>query len=332
MTKLSIIIPVYNEEKYINECLLSLLNQDISKTDYEIIVINNGSTDSSKRIILDIKKLHDNLIYIEQKNKGVSSARNRGLAVAKGKYITFVDADDLIYKNTLSLIVKKAETNNLDLLYLAMETINANGEYISTIEANGDDNIIKKGIDHPRRTFAATLYKKNLIQDHRFDENISFGEDTVFNTLIHINSKRCSYYSLPYYKYRKHENSQTSSKDLEKLFTGFKHAITIINEYKLKNYPQATNQEQKYFDNVSSIFLERILYLTLMTSLHKKRFNSIKQKLYNYNLGYLIERKSKKYKFFNKPFYVFYMYHRLKKTYNSILGFGSKIKRKIIHA
>ncbi len=99
---LSIIIPVYNAEKYLAECLDSCLNQDIPAEDYEIICVNDGSTDGSAEILERYAREHSNVRFITQPNGGVSVARNTGIDAARGEYIWFVDADDLIQRNCLA--------------------------------------------------------------------------------------------------------------------------------------------------------------------------------------------------------------------------------------
>ena len=96
---LSIIIPVYNAEAYIGQCLDSLLRQDIS--DYEILCVNDGSTDGSLSVLQEYARMYDNIVIISKENGGVVSARNAGLESARGEFIWFVDADDLIRENCL---------------------------------------------------------------------------------------------------------------------------------------------------------------------------------------------------------------------------------------
>ncbi|MCH5319078.1 MAG: glycosyltransferase [Paramuribaculum sp.] len=101
---LSYIIPLYNCEKYIEQCLESLLAQGLKEKDYEIIVVNDGSTDSGADIVGGYVLSHPNILLINQKNKGVSEARNRGMEMARGDYIIFVDADDYLIGNGLELL------------------------------------------------------------------------------------------------------------------------------------------------------------------------------------------------------------------------------------
>ncbi|MGC1631753.1 MAG: glycosyltransferase, partial [Gelidibacter sp.] len=114
--RLSIIIPVYNIEKYVSQCLDSVLDQDIDANDYEIIIVNDGSTDGSLRVIQNYAKTHDHIKVIDKKNGGVGSARNWGMDAAQGKYIYFLDPDDYLISNSLKVLVDTSEGHNLDIL------------------------------------------------------------------------------------------------------------------------------------------------------------------------------------------------------------------------
>ncbi|MES9697320.1 glycosyltransferase [Bacillus sp. JJ927] len=104
---MSVIIPVYNAEKYITQCIESLLNQTLREC--EFIFINDGSTDNSEKIIEDYKKINDRITLINQENQGVSIARNRGLDVSTGEYVGFVDADDYIEKDMYEMLYNAAK-------------------------------------------------------------------------------------------------------------------------------------------------------------------------------------------------------------------------------
>lgn len=117
MLKLSIIIPVYNTEKYIKRCLESVCNQDLNKSDYEVIVINDGSPDNSKSIILKQQKIYKNIIYFEQENKGLGAARNAGIRLAQGKYLMFIDSDDFIIPYCLRLLYDTISASDAKLLH-----------------------------------------------------------------------------------------------------------------------------------------------------------------------------------------------------------------------
>ena len=112
--KVSIIVPVYNVESYLDKCLNSLVNQTLK--DIEIIVINDGSTDNSQKIIDKYSKKYKNIINITKENGGVSEARNLGLEKASGEYIGFLDSDDWIEPDMYELMYQKAKTENFDIV------------------------------------------------------------------------------------------------------------------------------------------------------------------------------------------------------------------------
>lgn len=116
MLKLSIIVPLYNSEKYLPKCLDSLLNQDIPEQDYEVILVDDGSPDGSRRIADDYASRHSNIIVLSQPNKGTSGARNTGIRRAGGKYLCFVDPDDYVLENSFDVLLRKMEEENLDVL------------------------------------------------------------------------------------------------------------------------------------------------------------------------------------------------------------------------
>ena len=114
--KVSVIIPVYNVEKYLRECLDSVVTQDLD--DIEIICINDGSTDGSSRILAEYATQYEKLAILDKENSGLSAARNSGLSVAKGKYILFLDSDDLLSDSSaVSRLYDKAEHDGLDQLF-----------------------------------------------------------------------------------------------------------------------------------------------------------------------------------------------------------------------
>lgn len=117
--KLSIVIPIYGVEKYIEKCLLSCLNQNPTKlgVDYEIVCVNDGTKDKSAEIAKSIANKFEGIVVIDQENQGLSAARNTGLNAARGEYIWFVDSDDYIEENCLQCVCKKLK-NNLDILQI----------------------------------------------------------------------------------------------------------------------------------------------------------------------------------------------------------------------
>lgn len=134
MKKISIILPIYNVEKYLGECLDSILSQTLK--DIEIICVNDGSSDNCLSIIEKYKKIDDRIVIINQENQGSGTARNNGLKVAKGEYIVFMDPDDYYYSDdVLFELYKKAKENNVDL---------CGGNFVLVYEDGEDCNIKKE--------------------------------------------------------------------------------------------------------------------------------------------------------------------------------------------
>ena len=116
MTKLSIIVPVYNVERYIRPCIESVFKQGLDEADFEVIIVNDGTPDHSMEMIVDIIAAHQNIKVINQENQSLSVARNNGIAIAKGEYILMPDPDDLLIENSLKPLLEKALETKADLV------------------------------------------------------------------------------------------------------------------------------------------------------------------------------------------------------------------------
>lgn len=315
--KLSIIIPVFNAERYLGKCLESVFDQDLQVLDFEVIVINDGSTDDSEQIILRYSSRHHNLLYLKQTNKGVSVARNAGLELAKGEYITFVDSDDQIEKDSLKKIIEKLETDSLDILYPLIDTYSESGERLDNIGYKGLYDEIKRGILQERRTFPPTFYRKELVKDFRFNPRISFGEDTVFNAKAQALADRVAFVNIPYYRYTVRENSLSKQGRTRKVFKGLLLAITEVRAYQQQHFNNMTESED-YFDKIYEIFVTRILELNIMPQWNRENYNEIVTVLADLNLIYILNRLSAKYPHVGTSFRKF-------KAYQQYLGFKSTI-------
>jgi|GEM_PF-2533171 len=219
MIRLSIILPVYNVEKYIAECLESVYNQDISESEYEVICVNDRSPDRSRDVILDFKKKHKNLILIEHEtNKRQGAARNTGLRAARGKYLWFIDPDDFIAENCFAELLENAESSDLDILFFDYSEVDETGKFIKNCEFNfhnkiceGKDvlkdkkNCWKIAGGYPFRR----LIKKNLILQNNifFSEGKVFMEDVGFSIHCFILAKKIKYLPKIFYFYRQHSTS-----------------------------------------------------------------------------------------------------------------------------
>ena len=181
--KLSIIIPVYNVEKYIERCLRSAAVQDLPPNEYEIIVINDGSTDGSSKIIEAISKEFTNISLHNQENTGLGGARNKGITLAKGTYIWFIDSDDFIEQNSLNHVVSKSFENDVDILSFEFGCTNENGDAINWIEFSLDY------MGKPSLTgeaFYSVNYKHNYIWLYLFKRSLFLNNNLFFEERINM--------------------------------------------------------------------------------------------------------------------------------------------------
>ena len=177
---ITIIVPIYNSEKYLKKCIDSLVNQ--TKKELEIILINDGSTDNSEKIIKEYKD--DRIKYIKNETQGIGITRNEGIAKAQGKYLMFIDSDDYLEKNTCELLFNKAEKDNLDMVICDFYREYENGEKKEERIVNFENTTIK---ETPELLYKVNLspwnklYQTKLIRDNNilFEEELKY-EDTPF--------------------------------------------------------------------------------------------------------------------------------------------------------
>lgn len=184
---LSIIVPVYNASKYLSDCLNSMIDQELDQGEYEIICVDDGSTDNSLEMLNDYSNKYPFIKVFHKENDGVSATRNYAIEKAQGKYLMFVDSDDYICKSSVKPIIDKALKADADIIEWGFRSVwdGYKGQIL-------DNNIeFKKQKINPSRASNVVwklLIKKSIIDDSavRFDERIHYGEDSLFSFLIHI--------------------------------------------------------------------------------------------------------------------------------------------------
>jgi len=186
---LSIIIPAYNAERYIERCILSVLNEADKDFSIEIIVVDDGSTDSTVSIVRSIEETNPQIRIIRQENKGVSVARNIGLDAALGEYVYFIDADDFINSGFLKRLYGEAHAGDADILRFGWRYAEPSDEAadISAIpitfsKTDGRDYLARTGADGPFGAVWTMFIKRSFLVETniRFDSEIKIGEDNLF--------------------------------------------------------------------------------------------------------------------------------------------------------
>lgn len=187
MPTVSIIVPVYNCEKYLPKCIESILNQSYS--DFELILINDGSKDNSRNICCEYQNKDNRIKFINQNNMGVSSARNNGLDAATGMYVTFIDSDDVISRDYLSVLLKYESKYNVDLVCASFRYIKRFGrkeDKVNEFLHIKSDELQNQFIQYFHTADPGPwgkLFIRQIIEDNkiRFQKGISVGEDRLFN-------------------------------------------------------------------------------------------------------------------------------------------------------
>lgn len=226
---ISIIVPIFNAEKYINKCIDSLLNQ--TKKELEIILVNDGSTDNTENIIKNYKDKR--IKYYKNKNQGIGKSRNFGITKATGKYIMFIDSDDYIEDNACELLFEKAEKDNLDIVICDFYREFDNGTKTKDITPSFNNTTLRKT---PELIYKVNLspwnklYKTALIKNNNifFNEDYKY-EDTPFVFISLDKAKKIGKVNQCLNHYIIHNNSETTVRD-ERCFDIFK-IIDIVRDY-----------------------------------------------------------------------------------------------------
>lgn len=303
--KVSVIIPVYNGEKYIERCLESVLNQTLDGI--EIICIDDGSTDNTLKLLQKYKS-YGNVKIITQKNMGPAAARNIGMKEALGKYIAFVDSDDYIETSMYNEMYNIAEGNQLDIVMCNYvneyaEKVRVKAEFDLPKETIIDKVNIKKYIypnlmkDGVYSVLWNNIYKKTLIDacTSLIPENIKYGEDLVFQIKLYDMTNRMYFIDKAFYHYIHRENSlSTKTKNM--------FESTLVFMYKIRSeYAKKWSISQKVVDYY-------FIYYSLMdfiNSKDKKIFDRLKLYLGNNELKTALKNADWKYKYTVKLYVLF---------------------------
>ena len=278
----SVIVPVYNVEKYIKECLESLVNQTLKNI--EIIVVNDGSPDNSQSIIDEYtKKYPDKIKSYVKKNGGLSDARNYGIKKANGEYIAFVDSDDFVDVTMFEKMYNLARKNNCQV---AVCNLIKYSEKSNKYEAN---NFIKKNkvviIEEEQdfisscRSFACNkIYKKELFNNIKFPKGQVFEDSSIIYNIL-FESKKIVLTNEDLYYYRIHREGAITTTINEKIFDIFKSCDSII------EYHNSKKTFKKCFETIEKICLTHIFKRIDFFSLSKD--NNLKKRYINYAYSYL---------------------------------------------
>lgn len=276
---LSIIVPIYNVEKYLDECISSIITPLMNQ--YEIILVDDGSQDSSGNMCDFYKNKYDNIQVVHKKNGGLSSARNAGITIARGQYLLFLDSDDKLSEGSLSIIIDEISSKKVDILMgRAMTFDEDNSEcntcnietYMPYMAINDPNKLMLKLDKNPDFWFAAWLIvirKSFLLENELFFKEGLMHEDELWVPLVFVNAKSVCLIDYCFYFYRvNRKGSIVSTPQIKREFDKLKIAKTL-HKYKCTSLS-------------GSIFLKRrsaALVFGIILSLRKfkndKRYNEL---------------------------------------------------------
>lgn len=268
MIKLSIIVPIYGVEQYLHKCVESLLNQDIPSSDYEIILVDDGSPDACPQICDEYAAAHKNIRVVHRENGGLSTARNSGIKIAQGEYLMFVDSDDYIEASVLNELMKQVERDNLDVLRYNYCNVNAcYEEFYPNKDPKRDvdySESVTDGVSFLNERLGPGCYawqfvvNRKLLNECIFKEGIYF-EDVEWTPRMLVRAKRVASTSNVVYNYLWRSGSITLPTDPIKRKKVIDDKIALIRGFK--------EQSKKVKDPMWFVWMTSFVSMTVLDAL-----------------------------------------------------------------
>ena len=255
--EISIIVPVYNVEKYLKRCIDSILNQ--SFTDFELILVDDGSTDNSGEIIDEYAIKDERIKVIHKENGGLSSARNVGIEYSKGNYIAFVDSDDYINKNMYKILYKNAIKYNAEISICNFEYVYENDDVDEEQDIISEKISVNNNIESLEKLYSSEniqfivawnkLYKKNLFEKIRYDYGKYHEDEFIIHKLLYKCNKSVYCYDKLYYYLQRNGSIMGSSFNVNKLdvLDAMKERMDFFREIHLKELEYKTQNNYLYY-------------------------------------------------------------------------------------
>lgn len=314
---LSIIIPIYNGEKYIEQTIMSVINQPYKNV--EIILVNDGSKDCSGNICKEMAKKYDNIFYYEKDNAGIGATRNFGIKYANGKYVTFLDQDDVWVKEVLNADIIKILYDDIDVIGFSMLVSNENLTYCKHIRVQNKE-VLGGGINAVQSSWmhhSSFFVRRELIKEYNLKYPLTRHEDEIFRHMCLYVSKKIKYIDVPLFIYRNNPGSETHRKyDIEKMFGPLLQSWDELTEWHEKNFSSDTEiiklcKQMRYIYSIEAI---EILY---KNGIDKKTVSEIRDRicpklLKEYKLLDLSERHFTRIHDYEKRHMLFWLKNRIK--------------------
>lgn len=269
MLNLSVIIPVYNGSQFVAACIESVLSCGLPVDKFEIIIIDDGSTDNSLQIIKEIEVRHSNIYVVAQPNHGLGGARNSGIRCARGKFLLFLDCDDKITWQ-LPAVLEAAIELDLEIAEFGAQGIRSDGSTVFKFRIEGQ---IADGVNYYLTTrymdsACNKLYSKNFLEFHnlRFLDKI-YVEDFEFNSRCFFLAKRVKAFDLVAAEFHQTQNSITRNKSTLKQIKLYEDIIKVAESIRVfeKSQPSLNSREQIYFNTRIAFIITTLFYRLFVT-------------------------------------------------------------------
>lgn len=275
---ISVIVPIYNTEKYVKKCIESILEQTYQK--FELILIDDGSTDNSLNIIREFTD--ERITVISKQNEGVSSTRNRGLDIAKGEYVLFIDSDDWIEPNMLEVLVRNILQTNADISCCQYDY--KSKKTIQNLEIWNKDKVTKEFLKHKLINGALVnkLIKYELVAKAKFDSQIHYGEDALFIWDVLKETERLCITNQVLYHVTLHADSSTGG--------GFR-AIRMESHQVWENISSDLKTQRKYYKLAKAQLGNMAIfswYSMKLSKFENKNYEEECRNIIRKNIGYLL--------------------------------------------
>lgn len=264
---LSIIIPVYNAEKYLEKCINSIVNEESSYL-YEIVFVNDGSSDKSLDILRSYEFKYNNIVIIDQENEGASAARNHGINVSRGRYVTFIDADDYVDDCYIESMMKNAYSNDADMVKTGYKFINDNGVVVGEFKYKNE--VLKESNINIRKIkghACMCVMKRELFQNLKFPEGFWY-EDMIMRFLVAgqckviVTLEECLYY------YRQFDLSTSKNMENKKQYKCLSQYFLlkqILMKYRAMGLSTDNGFDEAILHEITAVMWLRLRYLDCQT-------------------------------------------------------------------
>lgn len=320
--KLSVIVPIYNVERFLPRCLDSLLRQGLEAGEYEIICVNDGSPDGCASILVEYERKHPDIFkVVTQENQGLGGARNTGTALAKGEYVTYLDSDDYIIDNAYNYLLEKFCNDKPDVLCYDNNYIWTDGKTVFDPNATPEGDVVFDGdgadaYNHWSLAFVwSKFYKRSYLEQYQIKSQIVTCQDELFNFDVfrhHPHTRIVSSNVCRYEQWNENSIQQTTDKivvlkQMEEMFQNIKYMRSYIDSGETDMKPAA----MRNINNFLNVYHKKLWRV----SLSWKEWNIFREKMkglpayqpvltHNDRIGHLMGT-AKKWAGMSYPFYAF---------------------------